>query len=535
MKLGSNKIIKKRYKLLEKLGEGGIGDVFLAEDLVLARRVAIKSIREEYWNNADVRKRINRECSLHARLGVHQNIVTLHDKLESNGQIYLILEYVEGETLANFIHKRTTDRKRISVNESIEIISQSLEALSYIHGYDILHRDIKPTNIILKKSSNGVNNAKLMDFGIACLENNEDALTRLTTMSVGAPGTPLYMAPERFDPDQFESEGPWTDLYSVGIVLYEMIEGVTPFRGSVTELLKGHLVEVPEFTEPQSYSFEQLQKITLKALSKKKVDRYQSANDFLVALQKLKRSMCDQSSDVVSNKNNAHTQLFTRIPHKRHIREVIEKGRTNHIKTPYSRNIKVVFFILLLFALFGMSPSLNIWSMFSNNCVAIFDKIYHKSSQDITGVPSQDMAVEKTVNDVKLKSISLKTINTSDVSEGYEKKYRSLEVINSGKPRTISSTKYLSNKKNIDNSALDEFFKARANQSVKDYPLGFKKSESKVISANLSKPIASVSNNKNSQLSSIKRSSKTKCAKLRKSYQLGDTSKFRQYVQECAN
>lgn len=303
MEIKTGDIITGRYKLLQKLGDGGMGDVFLAEDLQLARQVAIKTIRHELKENVEVRQRVDRECNLHATLGVHPNIVALHDRLEDNDNIFLVMEYVPGETASAIMAQKKADDERLPVDQAISITQQTLEALAYIHENDIIHRDIKPSNILLKKTDDGYV-AKLMDFGIAYLEHNDEELTRLTTLMTGGPGTPAYMAPERIDAETFGEQSPATDLYSVGIILYELLGGNPPFQGSMTEIFTGHLAKPPDFTAITDDAPPALLQILKKSLKKKKEERYQDARTFLNELKSVDLLQGDGDRTVLSTEDS---------------------------------------------------------------------------------------------------------------------------------------------------------------------------------------------------------------------------------------
>lgn len=275
-------LIAGRYSLLRPLGEGGMGNVYLATDRVLARRVAVKTIRAELSGNEEVRARIKRECRLQAAIGTHPNIVTLYDTVEEDGHIYLVMEYVDGETLASRL--AASGSAGLPLATALDIVRQILHALACIHEHDIVHRDIKTSNILLRLLPDGRFQAKLTDFGIARAGIEPGAMTRLTSLGVQGPGTPAYMAPERIDSQAFGPVCPATDLYAVGIILYELLAGQPPFTGTMTEIFSGHLVVPPAMTALPAHLPERLRQVLGTALAKRTAERYGDAAGFLAAL-----------------------------------------------------------------------------------------------------------------------------------------------------------------------------------------------------------------------------------------------------------
>ncbi|WP_310599688.1 protein kinase domain-containing protein [Desulfobulbus sp.] len=290
---GNDGLIAGRYSLSQPLGGGGMGSVYLATDLVLARQVAVKTIRAELSGSEEVRARIKRECRLQAAIGTHPHIVTLYDTVEENGHIYLVMEYIDGETLAARL--AAADSRGLPLATALDIVRQILQALACIHDRDIVHRDIKTANILLRPQPDGRYQAKLTDFGIARAEEPE-AMTRLTTLGVQGPGTPAYMAPERIDPQAFGPVCPATDLYAVGVILYELLAGQPPFTGTMTEIFSGHLVLPPALAALPAHLPERLRPILATALAKQPADRYRDAAGFAAALDGLDRAAIDLSS-----------------------------------------------------------------------------------------------------------------------------------------------------------------------------------------------------------------------------------------------
>lgn len=285
------KILQGRYRIKQCLGSGGMGDVYLAEDMRLQRFVAVKSLKHEYCKMTEVRKRIERECVLHAQLGAHPNIITLYDRTDEDDTIHLIIEYVDGVTLKDIIEKARLGSIYLTWRESVSIACQMLEALARIHSLGIVHRDVKPANVMITQSETGAYTAKLMDFGIARLMNPVDGATMLTREGGSGPGTPIYMSPEQIAGTQFGPLSPASDVYAMGVVLYQMLTKRPPFQGTITDIFHGHLNAAPppidtglDATYPA-----QLTEVVQKALAKQPSNRYASATEFRHALKRLSK------------------------------------------------------------------------------------------------------------------------------------------------------------------------------------------------------------------------------------------------------
>lgn len=284
-----------RFRILKFLGGGGMGDVYLAQDLRLPRRVAIKTIRQDLCENTEIHKRIERECQLHAKIGIHPHIVALHDLLEEDGQISMVMEYVEGQTLQDLLKQNAHQGLSLSWQQSLDITRQILKALDRIHAHGIVHRDIKPSNILLSRDDAGRYCAKLMDFGIARPAVYEG--TALTVQGGSGPGTPMYMAPEQIDTKTFSAVSPATDIYAMGVVLFQLLSGELPFSGSLTAVFLGHLTRKPPplvISEDAQIPLT-LADIVRRALEKNPAERFPSAKAFREALDQVSEYHLTQS------------------------------------------------------------------------------------------------------------------------------------------------------------------------------------------------------------------------------------------------
>jgi tetratricopeptide (TPR) repeat protein/tRNA A-37 threonylcarbamoyl transferase component Bud32 len=271
------------YRIVKKLGAGGMGEVFLAEDTKLERKVAIKMLSSGSIGDEQAKKRLVREAKAAAILD-HENICAVYEVNEEDDCAFIVMQYIEGETLSRRINKRPLDTK-----DAIDIVSQVAEALAEAHSHGVIHRDIKPQNIILTARGR----VKVLDFGLAKHVQREEALdTGAITQSQltepgGMVGTPAYMSPEQL---RGEQPDPRSDLFSLGIVLYECCTGGSPFPGVNRIDL---LASIVQFDPPPPSQFNpavpaELDAITMKALAKKTDSRYQSATQMLLDLRKLR-------------------------------------------------------------------------------------------------------------------------------------------------------------------------------------------------------------------------------------------------------
>jgi len=259
-----------QYEIRDLLGAGGIGQVHAAFDTILQREVAIKSLRAELLSDASFVDRFRGEATSLARLN-HPNITTLYSLLPDDGKMFLIMECVRGETLEDLLKKRGG---KLGVRESLAIIAQVADGLSYAHSMGVIHRDIKPTNIMI--TPNG--NVKIMDFGIARVRGSQ-RLTRDGSIV----GTLAYMAPEQLRGQEAEER---SDLYSTAIMFYEMISGAVPFAAPTDyDLMQAHVKEPPPRLVSRLPGIDtRIDSAVMQALAKKPEQRFESVRKFSDAL-----------------------------------------------------------------------------------------------------------------------------------------------------------------------------------------------------------------------------------------------------------
>jgi serine/threonine-protein kinase len=259
-----------QYEIGELLGQGGLGQVHAAFDTVLQREVAVKSLRPELLNDANFVERFRVEATSLARLN-HPNITTIYSLIPDGKNLYMVMERVRGHTLDDILQKR---KAPIEMRESLAIIAQAADGLAYAHSMGVIHRDIKPANLMI--AENGV--VKIMDFGIARVRGSQ-RLTRTGSIV----GTLAYMAPEQLRGEEGDEA---SDLYSLAIVLYEMLSGSPPFSAtSEYDLMQAQINQRPERLIPRVAGLSPaVETALLRALSKKPAQRYPSTRAFSDAL-----------------------------------------------------------------------------------------------------------------------------------------------------------------------------------------------------------------------------------------------------------
>ncbi|HEV8134150.1 MAG TPA: protein kinase [Pyrinomonadaceae bacterium] len=288
------------YRVIVPLGSGGMGQVYLAQDITLGRKVAVKVLPTDFTCDKDRVRRFQQEARAASALN-HPNIITIHEIGQFDGRHFIATEFIDGETLRQRIAEsqarvagdKDTAPKPLKVHDILNIAIQTADALAAAHEAGVVHRDIKPENIMVRHRDGYV---KVLDFGLAKLTDTASVdaeaptRTQIKTSAGMVMGTVSYMSPEQVRGEQVDSR---TDIWSLGVVLYEMVAGCNPFGRSTSSEVIALILE----REPQPlvrYAREvpsELERIVSKALTKEKEERYQTAKDLLIDLRRLQHRL----------------------------------------------------------------------------------------------------------------------------------------------------------------------------------------------------------------------------------------------------
>ena len=268
------KMLDNRYEILEKIGTGGMANVYKAKCHRLNRLVAVKILKNDLAQNEEFRRRFNAESQAVAQLS-HPNIVSVYDVSRGGDTEYIVMELIDGITLKQYMEKRG----QLNWRESLHFITQIMRGLSHAHGRGIVHRDIKPQNVMVLRDGS----VKVADFGIVCLENSAQTLTQ------EALGSVHYISPEQARGDRTDAR---SDIYSAGVVLYEMLTGRLPFEGdSAVSVAIQHLSSIP--LAPREINSDippQMELICMKAMASDIDRRYNSADDMIADLEAFRKN-----------------------------------------------------------------------------------------------------------------------------------------------------------------------------------------------------------------------------------------------------
>ncbi len=273
--IDSGTIIDGRYEVLERVGSGGMADVYLASDQLLGRKVAVKVLHHRFAEDQEFVERFRREASSAAGLS-HPNVVSVFDRGEWDGTYYIAMEYLPGRTLKAIVRERGP----LDPAAAIDIVVQILRAARFAHRRGVIHRDLKPHNVILDEEGR----AKVTDFGIARAGASDMTLTGSIM------GTAQYLSPEQA---QGHAVSESSDIYAIGVVLYELLTGRVPFEGetAVTIALQHISREPPPPSSVNPAVPPALDAVVLRALRKDPVERYQSADEVIAALEEVRATL----------------------------------------------------------------------------------------------------------------------------------------------------------------------------------------------------------------------------------------------------
>ena len=344
MKMKTGTRISDRYKIIGKIGSGGMANVYLAEDLILERQVAVKmmSLTFNEDEESDNLRRFQREALSSTEL-IHPNIVNIYDVGEGE-RPYIVMEYVEGTDLKKYIQ----ENHPIPYSKVIKIMSQILSGISYAHRNGVIHRDIKPHNILIDKEGT----VKITDFGIA-VALSQNSITQTNSIL----GSVQYISPEQARGNMVTKQ---SDIYSLGIVLYEMLTGVVPFEGesAVSVALKHFQSPIPSLREFDTRIPQPLENVVLRAAAKDAKDRYGSVSEMQADLETSLDSSRRNEEIFVPADINEEDTLIMKEPLVAAERENLADGQTAVILEPDKKPEKkkkpwwLLIFPILLIAIF---------------------------------------------------------------------------------------------------------------------------------------------------------------------------------------
>jgi serine/threonine protein kinase len=325
------------YKINTEIGRGGMATVFLAHDNKFDSNVAVKLLNKEFVHNDNIRKRFLAEARNMYKMS-HPNIIKVTDLIEEVDTVAFVMEYIEGETLKDYLERKG----KLSDEEIKNLFTQMLEALEYVHKQQLVHRDIKPSNFMINQEGQ----IKLMDFGIAKTTDTSSAEYTQTGTGVQM-GTPMYMSPEQVKSSK--DLGPASDIYSLGVVLWQMVTGRKPYNSNTISTVEIHIKILQESLEPTGTNWD---KVIYKALEKKPSTRFSNAVSFKNAV---------EAVELIENDKTIIEKHFSQEPIPDQLLSQTNNSLINHAteKKLSKKYLKAGLVFLFLAVLFGMFYLLN--------------------------------------------------------------------------------------------------------------------------------------------------------------------------------
>lgn len=384
-------ILDNRYKILEKVGSGGMASVYKAQDILLDRIVAVKILHSKYASDHDFVVRFRQEAQAAAKLS-QPNIVNIYDVGYDENAHYIVMEYVRGETLKDYIEKHG----HLPINTSIQISFDIGEALEHAHANGIVHCDIKPHNILVTETGR----IKVADFGIARAINSSSS----TKDEKSVLGSVHYFSPEQANGGKIDER---TDIYSLGVVMYEMMTGVVPFEGdtAISVALQHVQNDIPIPTKYNRRIPQLVERVILKAMAKNPDDRFQTISEMMSELRMAQGFVNTNKGAMPIIKNNFNTQKLQPIkeqeePEKQNLFMRLIDSISNHSKKSIIIGMVLVFVATFAWAFFSFG---NFWS--TEDIVV----------PDVTG---KQVEIAKATLENKKLDVSIKEIESSEVPIG---------------------------------------------------------------------------------------------------------------------
>lgn len=384
-------ILDNRYKILEKVGSGGMASVYKAQDILLDRIVAVKILHSKYASDHDFVVRFRQEAQAAAKLS-QPNIVNIYDVGYDENAHYIVMEYVRGETLKDYIEKHG----HLPIKTSIQISFDIGEALEHAHANGIVHCDIKPHNILVTETGR----IKVADFGIARAINSSSS----TKDEKSVLGSVHYFSPEQASGGKIDER---TDIYSLGVVMYEMMTGVVPFEGdtAISVALQHVQNDIPLPTKYNRRIPQLVERVILKAMAKNPDDRFQTISEMMSELRMAQGFVNTNKGAMPIIKNNFNTQKLQPIkeqeePEKQNLFMRLIDSISNHSKKSIIIGMVLVFVATFAWAFFSFG---NFWS--TEDIVV----------PDVTG---KQVEIAKATLENKKLDVSIKEIESSEVPIG---------------------------------------------------------------------------------------------------------------------